>query len=281
MSKDNSTYKRAIIDKIICRYNDAHYSIIEPVLLRVGRFLHAKEYEKKDNPLITIYTPTYNRAELLVERAIKSVLAQTYKNFEYIIIGDCCTDNTEELVSKINDKRIKFYNLSKKSKGYPLNAEGRWLTGPVKAANQALRMVKGKWIARIDDDDIWTENHLEVLLDFAQKGNYEFVSAAYIAERYSERYIENVKNDNPRIGGTQTWFYRSYLKFFKYNINCWRKSWNKINDIDLQVRIHNAGVKMGFLDKVVAYILPRPGEETIGLDAYKKAEEEGFKNYYG
>ena len=142
-------------------------------------------------------------------------------------------------------------------------------------------MAEGKWIARIDDDDIFAKDHLEVLLRFAQENDYEFVSAAYIEERYGERRVENAKNDNPRIGGTQTWLYRSYLKFFKYNINCWRKNWNKVNDIDLQVRMHRAGVRMGFLDKVTAYVLPRPGEETIGLDAYKKAEEKGFKNYYG
>ncbi|MFH1325862.1 MAG: glycosyltransferase family A protein [Candidatus Falkowbacteria bacterium] len=278
---DKTIRKRTLIDRLICGYNNIRYSIIEPIMLRIKRFLHTKEYEKKDNPLITVYCPTYNRGKLLIERAVKSVLAQTYENFELIIIGDHCTDDTEKLLSKINDKRIRFYNLPKKSKGYPLNAEGRWLAGPVKVANQALQMVRGKWIARIDDDDIFTKDHIEVLLRFAQENDHEFVSAAYIEERHGKRCIKNAKNDKPRIGGTQTWLYRSYLKFFKYNINCWRKSWNKINDIDLQVRMHNAGVKMEFLDRVTAYILPRPGEETIGLDAYKKAEKEGFKKYYG
>lgn len=278
----NDSQKRTVVDKLICGYNSLYYSLTEPVKLKIARLKNEHLYvNKKENPLISVYIPTYNRAKLLLERSVPSVLAQTYKNFELIIIGDHCTDNTEELISKVNDKRIKFYNLPKKSKGYPLNAEGRWFAGPVKAANQALRMVKGKWIARIDDDDIFTKDHIEVLLRFAQENDYEFVSAAYIEERYGKRCIENAKNDNPRIGGTQTWLYRSYLKFFKYNIDCWRKNWNKVNDIDLQVRIHSAGVKMGFLDKVTAYVLPRPGEETIGLDAYKKAEEKGFKNYYG
>lgn len=282
MPKNDLTYKRTVIDKIICGYNDVRYGIIEPAELSLKRLKNEHFYKNSGaNPLISVYTPTYNRGSLLIRRALPSVLAQTYKNFEYIIVGDCCTDNTEELLSKINDKRIKFYNLRKKSQGYPLNAEGRWLAGPVKAANQALKMAKGKWIARIDDDDIFTKDHIKVLLRFAQENDYEFVSAAYIEERYGQRRIENAKNDNPRIGGTQTWLYRSYLNFFKYNINCWRKSWNKVNDIDLQVRMHKAGVKMGFLDKVTAYVLPRPGEETIGLDAYKKAEEKGFKNYYG
>lgn len=282
VDKNSLVKKRTLSDKLISNYNEFYYNLTEPVLLRLARVRLEAIYKQPDSePLISVYTPTYNRGSLLTERALPSVLAQTYKNFEYIIVGDCCTDNTEELLSKINDKRVEFYNLPEKSQGYPLTAEGRWLAGPVGAANQALKMVRGKWLARIDDDDIFTKDHLEILLRFAQENDYEFVSAAYVEERYGQRRIENAEHDHPRIGGTQTWLYRSYLKFFKYNINCWRKSWNKVNDIDLQVRMHRAGVRMGFLDKVTAYVLPRPGEETIGLDAYKKAEEKGFKNYYG
>ena len=59
----------------------------------------------------------------------------------------------------------------------------------------------------------------------------------------------------------------------KYNLNCWRKEWNKVWDIDLSLRIFHAGVRMGFLEEVVAYVIPRPGEKSIGLDAYKLTEE--------
>jgi glycosyltransferase involved in cell wall biosynthesis len=58
-----------------------------------------------------VYVSTYNRSSLLANRAIKSVLAQTYTNFEFIIVGDSCIDNTEEMVKNINDARIKFYNI--------------------------------------------------------------------------------------------------------------------------------------------------------------------------
>jgi hypothetical protein len=140
-------------------------------------------------------------------------------------------------------------------------------------------MAQGKWIARIDDDDIWTSDHIEALLTFAQKGKYEFVSAVYKTERHGQKMIIDAKGDTPRIGGTQTWLYRSYLRFFKYNINCWRKSWNRVNDIDLQVRMHQAGVRMGFLNKVVAAVLPRPGEVTVGLEAYKLTEEKKQEHF--
>jgi len=272
--------KRTVQDKIISGLNSFRYSLAEPIKLKIARLKYEQIYKNpKEKPLVSIYIPTYNRAQLLIDRAVSSVLKQTYKNLELIIVGDHCTDNTEELVSKIDDPRVKFINLPKREKRYPDNVEVHWLAGPVVPANKALGMVKGKWIARIDDDDIWTSDHIESLLKFAQKNDYEFVSASYVAERHDKRIIVDVKDDKPRIGGTQTWLYRSYLKFFKYNINCWRKSWNRVNDIDLQVRMHKAGVRMGFLDKVVAEVLPRPGENTVGLEAYKITENEKKKHF--
>ncbi len=272
--------KRTIQDKLICFFNSLRFYITESIKLRIARAKYDHLYEKDhERPLISVYVPTYNRGQILFERAVASVLSQTYDNFELIIIGDHCTDNTMELVSKIGDYRIRYYNIPKRGYRYPPTAENHWLAGPVVAANVALGMVKGQWIARLDDDDIWTADHLEVLLRFAQEGNYEFVSASYIAERFGEKIVVDVKDDNPRIGGTQTWLYRSYLRFFKYNINCWRKKWNKVNDTDIQQRIYDAGVRMGFIDKVVAYILPRPSETTVGLDAYIIAEKEGFSVY--
>jgi len=241
---------------------------------------------------VSVCVPTYNRAEMLLERAIPSVLNQTYKNFELIIIGDHCTDNTEELVSKINDPRIRFYNIPKRGYRYPPTAENHWLAGPVVAINQSLKMVRGRWIARIDDDDLWTPDHLESLLKFAKDGNYEFVSSQYERETFGKREVvdgeraagkyfnpEANTNTGPKLGGVQTWIYRSYLKFFTANINCWRKSWNRVNDIDLQYRIYKAGARIGFLEKVTAFILPRPGEQTIGLAAYKLSADEKIKHF--
>lgn len=271
---------RTMKDKLISGFNSFRYALTEPNRLRLVRVRYDHFYSSLgDVPLISVYTPTYNRGELLIERAVDSVLKQTYKNFEFIIVGDHCTDNTEDLISKINDPRIRFYNIPKRGYRYPPTAENHWLAGPVVAANTALDMVLGKWIARIDDDDVWTPDHLEVLLQFAQQGNYEFVSSSYVAERNGQRIVVDVKDVKPRIGGTQTWLYRSYLCFFKYNINCWRKSWNRVNDTDLQDRMYKAGVKMGFLDKVVAYVLPRPGETTVGLEAYKFNEKEKLDHY--
>ena len=267
--------KRTVQDRLISGFNAFRYALTEPVKLRLIRAGHERLYrDKTGDPLVSVYIPTYNRGDILIKRAVPSVLAQTYKNFELIIIGDHCTDNTEELISRIDDSRVRFYNLSERKYRYPETAENHWFAGPVVPANKALELVRGTWIARIDDDDTWTEDHIEVLLRFAQKEHHEFVSAAYVAERYGKKRVVDVKDETPRIGGTQTWLYRSYLKVFRYNINCWRKSWNRVNDTDLRDRFFRVGVRMGFLDRVVGFVLPRPGEDTVGLDAYKLTEKE-------
>ena len=220
--------------------------------------------QNKNNPLVSVRIPTKNRGKLLIERAITSVLAQTYQNFEIVIVGDHCTDDTERLLKELKDPRIRFYNLPPRGKAEQQllkDPEIRWFMGPVRPTNKANEFIRGEWIAHLDDDDTWTPDHIEVLLRFAQEGDYEFVCGDYVAERYGERKVISE--------GHSTWLFRSYLKKFKYDSNCYKKEWNRVSDTDVFDRMKKAGVKMGHLKKVVAHVLPRPGEKTIGLDAYK------------
>lgn len=286
------TYERSFSDKLISGLINLKYKTIEPFKVLIARKRFGREYVKNlKNPLVSICIPTFNRGSILVDRAIKSALAQTYKNIEIVVVGDCCTDNTEELLAKINDPRLKFYNMKKRKRSYPQTIENHWFVGGAAPANKAMDLATGLWIARLDDDDTWTNDHIEKLLKFAVDGNYEFVSALYMEERFGkqkivqgtmaldERYTKKKSIDSVKIGGVSTWLYRSYLKGMKYNLNCWRKEWNKVWDIDLVTRIHSAGVKMGFLEEVVSFVFPRPGEETIGLDAYKLTKKDKLKHY--
>lgn len=293
---DNQTlrHKRSNFDVIISNYNTLKYSIFEPLKVRLERKKFSRNYKDLKNPLISICVPTYNRAEILVQRAVETVFSQTYKNFELIIIGDHCTDNTEKLLSKIKDSRLIFKNLPKRKRKYIQTLENHWFVGGSTPSNKALDIANGHWIARIDDDDTWTNDHLEKLLEFAQSNDFEFVSALYEEERFGKRNIvdgvraldpyytqKNYRNvdESPKIGGVSTWLYRSYLKFMKYNEDCWRKEWNRVWDIDLSLRFYNAGVNMGFLDEVLSYIIPRPGEKTVGLEAYQLTSTEKLNKY--
>lgn len=228
------------------------------------------KYKNINNNKVSIIIPTYNRSRLLFERALPSIFDQTYQNYEIIIIGDCCTDNTFEKLDKLKNNKIVSYNLPSRKKNYPDKPFYHWLAGPVNALNKGLTLVKGDWIARIDDDDIWTKNHLEILLNFAIRDNFDFVSSDYIYYEKGTKKINSQQNNKPPIGGTQTWLYKSYLKYIRYNKNCWRKSFNRVNDLDLQDRIFKAGAKIGYIDKVTCEILPRPGDNFIGSKALKE-----------
>ena len=289
----------SIKNKLIASVKSNWYLHTEQIKLAYQRHKYEKFYGPDEpEPHIFIYTPTFNRGEILIERAVQSVLNQTYKNFTYLVVGDCCTDNTEELLKKVSDPRLQFYNIPKRGYRYPPTVENHWFAGPVVAANTALsRIDEGcTWIARLDDDEIWKADHLESVLAYALEGNYELVTSGYLTIRdgvekivkgdylYGDYFKEPLPTTdrymyNPMIGSISTVFYRDYLRMFKFNLDCWRKKHNRVNDIDFFHRMGIAGVRMGFLDKVTCISLPRPGETTIGLDAYRKDADNKLQHF--
>ena len=105
-------------------------------------------------PLVSFITPTYNRAYILGE-ALQSIRAQTYGNWEAIILDDGSSDNTKELVAKYEDQRFKYY--------FQTNA------GQINARNNAFSFAKGEWIAYLDSDNTIFPKFLSVMLDEIQK----------------------------------------------------------------------------------------------------------------
>lgn len=104
------------------------------------------------NKLISIAMTTYNGEKYLKEQ-IDSILAQTYTNFELIVCDDCSTDNTHSILEEYaeKDQRIKIY-FNDSNLGFIKNFE------------QSLRFCTGDFVALADQDDVWTKNHLELLL---------------------------------------------------------------------------------------------------------------------
>ena len=271
------------------KYEGKYLETFSGPFLKGGGSVVDVRLEKR--PLVSVLIPTHNRVELLVTRALPSVLAQTYTNLEIIVAAHGCTDDTESYVRGLTsidpwpgvfgltkeilgkyDPRVRLLTVPRKCT-YPPTAENHWLAGPVAPLNAALKAATGAWVSRVDDDDVLAPNHIESLLRFAQEGDYEFVSSAYETERDGERGIVWPDGQEPPIGGTQTWLWRSYLKFMRYNPDCWRKTWNRVNDTDLADRFRKAGVRIGWTPEVTARVLPRPGETTVGLAAYRRDTE--------
>lgn len=108
----------------------------------------------KDKPVVSVVTPTFNRAHT-IKRAIQSVLSQTYKNWQQIIVDDGSTDGTKAVIESIKDPRIK----------YLFKTNG----GPSKARNYGITNAKGKWIMYLDSDDELLPNCMETMLKWLSK----------------------------------------------------------------------------------------------------------------
>ncbi len=191
------------------------------------------------------------------------------------MVGDHCIDDTPERMRGVGDERVRFVDLPKRGR-YPSDPVNRWFVQGTAPRNWALENARGLWFNWISDDDVLLPHCIETLLRFAQEKDCEFVSAAYETVRGDRRMRIDVAGEDPRIGGMQTWLYRSYLRGFRWNIHSWRKTWNRPVDYDLQDRMHRAGVRMEFLNEVVAFIPPVEGADTVGLVAQKALASSGY-----
>lgn len=117
--------------------------------------------------LISVITPTYNCAKF-IEYTIESVRAQSYKQWEMIIVDDCSTDNTKKIVDKFikEDNRIKYFCLENNS-------------GAAIARTKAMELAKGEYMAFLDSDDIWSEDKLKKQLIFMKQNGFSFTCTAY------------------------------------------------------------------------------------------------------
>lgn len=243
------------------------FMILDRVYLNIGRLTY-KGYKNDSLPLVSVLIPTYNRCSILLERALPSILSQTYQNFEIIIVDDGSQDNTFETLIALNNPKIKVISNSRFAYRYPNKALYHWFAGGVSALNCGLKHCKGNYIARIDDDDIWTDTHIENLMGFLERTDSEFVYSHILAKMTQSSKEEVITNNPDPLGNTCTWFFKSYLKNFKINIHCWRKTQNRVFDVDVHDRMFKAGVKINYLEEVTAIYLPRPGEEFAGSQAY-------------
>ena len=132
--------------------------------------LLSEELKRQDVPpvdygLVSIIMPNYN-SEKYVEATVRSVLAQTYQNWELIFVDDCSTDNSLALVRAFQDDRIRIF-------------ENETNSGAAVSRNRALKLAVGDWIAFLDSDDLWDEKKIEKQLMFMVQNNYHFTYTYY------------------------------------------------------------------------------------------------------
>lgn len=210
---------------------------------------------KSSTPLISIIIATYN-ASYVLKYAIQSVLDSSYENFELLVIGDCCTDDTEEIVTGFDDERIQFYNLEKNS--------GQQAT----PNNFGLKKARGKYIAFLNQDDLYFPDHLLSCLNFIQKTDHQIVCVPYLSIRPSSE--ESLKNGDFdvhlfgfRANGEYTpiSFYVASSWFFEKKVietvGYWKTEQMTYETPSQEwlFRAWKKGVSIGFLKKITLVVL--------------------------
>lgn len=130
--------------------------------------------------LVSIITPSHNSSQFIA-KTIESVFLQSYPDWELIIVDDCSTDNSVEIINSFieQDSRIKLIQLSENS-------------GAAIARNTAIEAAQGRYIAFLDSDDIWSSNKLEQQINYMQKNEIAFSYSAYEKVDEAGKVIGNV-----------------------------------------------------------------------------------------
>lgn len=123
--------------------------------------------------IVSIITPCYN-SEKYIADTYNSIKSQSYKNWEWIIVDDCSSDKSVEIIKSFNDNRIKLIIQSKNQ-------------GAAYSRNLALNKAQGRFITFLDSDDLWLPNFLETTINYLIENNEELVYSSY------KRVDENLK----------------------------------------------------------------------------------------
>jgi glycosyltransferase involved in cell wall biosynthesis len=200
------------------------------------------------NPVISVIMPVYN-GERFLREAISSILSQTFTNFEFIIINDGSTDQTERIILEFNDDRIKY-------------VRNEWNLGLIKTLNLGIELAKGAYIARMDHDDISYPARFEKQVNFLNSNSNIAALATKLViindKGYETEYwpddvrtstIEEIKSTLPITNciGHPTIMIRSeVLKKTRYN-----SRFKHSEDWGLWLTLISKGFKIAKLDEVL------------------------------
>ncbi len=213
-------------------------------------------------PLITVRIGTYAGDESLFERALSSVQRQSYSRWEAIVVCDGRQQGTAQRIASLGDSRIRCVQRPRNGP-YPERAPARWLVAGAHPFNEALAHARGSWIAPIDQDDEWAQDHLEALLAAAQGTRAEVVYgvARVLLAGEGETYFGSWP---PTLSdfGFQTAIYHAGLTSFLYDANAHLVG--EPADWNLARRMLEAGVRFEFVERIVTTYYIEEQSQVIG-----------------
>jgi hypothetical protein len=216
-----------------------------------------REYEaafEEDEPLVSVIIPTFSEWSLLRDRAIPSVLAQTYDHWEVIVVGDGAPDEAREVVESFHDERIRFVNLPYRGP-YPEDTRSAWYVSGTIPWNTGIALARGQWIASSGDDDALKPTHLESLLECARRERAE-VAYGLIHWRVPDSEGSLVGTFPPQLGQwqMQVSLLHNCLRFLPLEPSDW--VFEIPNDWSLAERMLRIGVRFAMIQEPVADCYP-------------------------
>ncbi len=225
-----------------------------------------------EDPLVTVRIGAYRGGDLLFERALASVQAQTHGNWEAIVVCDGRDAETAARIEALGDARIRCLQRPRNGP-YPEATTARWHVAGTHPFNQAVAPARGAWIAPLDQDDEWTPDHLELLLAAARESGAELVYGVgrVLLGDGGETWFGAWP---PALGdfGFQTAIYHAGLAALLYDANSHLVG--EPADWNLARRMTEAGVSFEFVEQIVVnYFVAR---EEASFEGWKgRAQSRG------
>lgn len=173
------------------QYLSQHTNDLSMYMVPRTQISQRESSDLKNQETFCIVTATYYRANgnslAYLKRCAEMIFAQTYSNWRWYIVGDCYEPREElqDFVDNLDDQRIHMTNLDTPGERGIVQPEYMWTSAGAKAANTAMKNAANDgydWIVHIDDDDVWTSDHLECIADAIAK--YPNVNFVYTQSHY-------------------------------------------------------------------------------------------------
>lgn len=243
---------------------------------RLGRARRGASWEAgyAADALVTARMGVYRPDPGLFEIALASVQAQTYPHIEIVVVLDGQDPDLARRVAAIGDDRIRCYERPQNGP-YPADARHRWMVAGTYPFNEGFGHSLGSWIAPIDQDDEWTVDHVEVLLERVRSQQAEVVYGAMRVDIAGE--AETWIGTWPPQRGDFCWqsaLYHAGLTDFLYDVNSYLL--DEPGDWNLARRMLEAGVRFDYLPHVVGRYRVRGGATPETLKWWnERAAERG------
>ena len=200
--------------------------------------------------MISVIIPTFNRTQLLMERAIPSLIAQTNPDWECIVVGDGTEESTVWAMTQLamQDSRFRFWNLAHDV--YSPDHSLAWGLYGLTALNFGLDWARGDWISVLNDDDEYLPDNFEVLLAEAERTGADFIYGQSSTWKdglpTGQIYGAYPPGDGNVTQGA--YIYRRSLEY-RYRHDCYSRGRN--GDADMWTRMLEGGVRFAFLPNAI------------------------------